>query len=255
MSDPTTVVYTGTRAPDDSPRGLELVHCPMLEVRMLEIERNRLLERLELPSAVVIYSKNAVRALQSLEIGDRLAAREPLQWWAIGPKTAHFLADRLGAEARVPDEARFEGLKAALREAALPDRVVSLSLRGKRRDLEPVLAPRGIDWLDIPVYETVPAGYEGLDVRLTELAPDWIAFTSRRGVRIFDDHLENSEASVALADVDLAAIGPKTASMVESRIGSVAAVPDSPGVGALLETIARRSSIDTERDDDVSARR
>ncbi len=230
-------IYTGTRPPDVSISGLAVRHRPMLESRAVEFDRERLLELCTQPAAIVLYSQNAIRALEARSLGEPLAARDHLQWWAVGDQTANCLSTHLGIDARVPDRQRFEGMQEVLDETELPDRVISLSLKGKTRDLSSILEPRGIEWIDVPIYETVAATYEGLSAEIAALSPDWILFTSSRGVKAFADHIDRAE--LRLETVSRVAIGPKTASTVASHIGDVDIVPDRPSIEGMFDAIER----------------
>ena len=87
-------------------------------------------------------------------------------WWAVGEKTADFLHNEFGVRARYPVDQCFEGLEIEFEHADLPARVVAFTLEGKPRDLSPVLAERGIDYYQIPVYRTQPAEYSDLETFL-----------------------------------------------------------------------------------------
>ncbi len=241
-AEPTRVVYTGTSAPDEVPAGLDLRHAPLLAAEPVEIDRERLRRLADRPVGLVVYSRNAVRALEQTGADRALAPLERHTWWAVGDKTASELAERLGVSARVPADQHFEGLCDALADADLPARLVSLSLEGKFRDLGPVLDPRGIDFHDLPVYRTVAVDYAPPYDEFREA--DWLIFTSSRGVRHFFA-LDDESAPPLPADVHIAAIGPKTAATLRDRGHDPDLVPDHPSKSAIVEAIAERTSAST----------
>lgn len=231
----TRVVYTGTSAPTNVPDALELIHTPMLAAEPAEVDTDRLADLADRSVALVVYSRNAVRALQRDGVHAALAPFDRHDWWAVGDKTAALLAETFGVEARVPDQQNFDGLSDALDRADdLPERVISLSLEGKFRHLAPVLEPRDIAFYDVPVYRTVGVDYEPPYDEFREA--DWLVFTSPRGVRHFFD-LED-ETPPPLADgLQFAAIGPKTAGTLRDHGRPPDFVPDSPSKSAIIEAI------------------
>ena len=234
-------VYTGTREPNDVPDGLEVVHLPLIVPEPVEVDRARLAEWTDEPVAIVVYSRNAVRAIRDGGLDASLAPLDRHTWWAVGEKTAALLEASLGVEAHVPDEQHFEGLKAALAEADLPPRLISLSLEGKFRDLGPVLSDRGIRFEDVPVYRTVPVDYEApFDEFRTA---DWLLFASPRAVRIFDDLGDRHADGPPTDGTRIAAIGPKTAAALREREFAVDLVPDEPGLARLLARVAATADI------------
>lgn len=239
----TTVIYTGTRPPEATPPTLDVHHWPLLEIRSLEVEREELLPWVrQAATGIIVYSKNAVRAVDAWPWRDAFLAATD-RWWAVGAKTAAFAGDRLDVECRVPETETFEGLLDALRPASLPPQLLSLSVAGRTRDVTRALtteAPQSDghpDWRDIPVYESVPARWDAARRRASKTDADWIALTSARGVRTLFER--NQIDPAALTDVRWAAIGPSTAAALEQRIDrEVDVVPDQPGRHTLLDAIA-----------------
>lgn len=240
------VVDTGTRPPEGVPDDIEVVHRPMLEVRPVEVDPERLRRAFARPAAVVVYSRNAVRMLEQTGLLEALGPLDRHQWWAVGEKTHQALAYRLGVRARVPADNHFEGLYDAFADLpaeVLPDRVVSLSLEGKFRDLSPVLAPREVIFEDIPVYETAAMSYANLRDELRETAPDWLVITSSRGGDILLDHLQDPprRPDELLEGIGVATIGPKTAAHLKARGLTVDLVPDAPDKALLYRDLAAAS--------------
>jgi uroporphyrinogen-III synthase len=222
----------------------------MLVARALgpdEVDLERAGELLGGPCAVVLYSRHAVRAAERLGLLELLDERHSL--WAVGDKTAAALGAATDLPVETPDEQRFAGLREALARAdTLPESVVSLSLRGKLRDLAPVLAPRGVAFVDLPVYVTEPAPLDDLAAQLADFDPHWLAFTSPRGVEVFYEALEGPGGEqrperrvVSSRRTRRAAIGPSTASALEERGLAVHAVPPAPGVAEMLSLIVEVS--------------
>jgi len=246
----TTVIYTGTRAPEAAPFELDIRHWPLLEIHSLEVDRADLFPWVrQAATGIILYSKNAVRAVDAWPWRDAFLAATD-RWWAVGAKTAAFAGDRLGVECRAPEKETFEGLLDALRREPLPAQLLSLSVAGRTRDVTRAFAAEesasdgrsesAPDWRDIPVYESLPARWEESRRRRLESDADWIALTSTRGVRTLFD--VNQIDPATLTGVRWAAIGPSTAAALGRRIDrEVDVVPDQPGRRTLLDAIANSS--------------
>jgi uroporphyrinogen-III synthase len=231
-----SVLYTGLRAPAEVPPGLSVVHRPMLDVEWTDASPSDL-EGLLTPEAIlVVYSRTAVERLDVQDWLARLPELTELPWWAVGQKTADALETRLGLRAQVPDDQHFDGLVETLsrhlRDAG-PRRLISLSLEGTRRDLDAALPEGASDWVDCPLYRTVKAEYPNLAEELRVQPPDWIAFTSSKGVDAFASNVD-----LESADARIAAIGPSTAEHLRTLGLSVDFVPDEPGRAALLSGLS-----------------
>ena len=235
----TIVLYTGTRAPDRVPRGLTVRHLPMLQVEPIPDIEEPLGRLVETAVGLVVYSKNAIRCLR------RSGGHKPLTpfdrhiWWAVGEQTADAIHHEFGIRVHYPSRQNFEGLKSDLKTADLPDRVVALSLEGKSRDLEPVLSPRHIDFVDFPVYRTVPSEHPGAADELA--GADWLVFTSSRGVDTFFDQPDADRLVELAGSLCTAAIGPKTAETAREHGLAIDEIPERPGTDELLEMIAARN--------------
>ena len=232
---PLRVLYTGLRAPEEVSDGIDLRHRPMLEIEWTDVTPADLGELLTPQTTLLVYSRTAVDRLDREDWLARLSGLAERPWWSVGHKTAEALKRRLGIDARVPSEQNFEGLLAELsrrRPRAGTYRLVSLSLEGTTRDPGPALSEDGT-WHDLPLYRTVPATYPSLDEELSDWSPDWILFTSPKGIDGF-------MANVDFSDVDarIAAIGPTTAEHLESYGLAADFVPDEPGRDALLRGLS-----------------
>jgi uroporphyrinogen III methyltransferase/synthase len=111
---------------------------------------------------------------------------------AIGSATAGALEDRGIVPDLVPDQYSGDALGKALREAVKPgERVILPRSRIGTAELTGLLAEAGVSFLDIPIYDTIPASYAGAsgagtayrDMLCEDL--DWIVFTSASTVEGF----------------------------------------------------------------------
>ncbi|MBA2661392.1 MAG: uroporphyrinogen-III synthase [Bradymonadaceae bacterium] len=226
-----SIVYTGIRAPDTCSPEVALTHVALLDAQPIAFDRARIAELLTGPAAVVFYSQNAARfviesgVLDGLELGDK-------RFWAVGQQTASLLAGKLGVDVCVPDKQTFEGLKEAFELAALPPNIVAFSLRGSWRDLSALCQRRAIALTDIPVYETSASGSNDLLTILEQASPEWIVFTSPRGVQSFAERVEHIAATWRFA-----AIGPSTARAL-AEVGILADhIMDVPNRNRIIDEI------------------
>jgi len=229
-------VYTGTRAPDDPPEGLRLRHVPLLAARPVDIDEQRIAELAAEPAALLVYSRNAVRALAESGAERLLGELDRHLWWAVGRKTAEALAERFDVDARVPDRQNFEGLREALADAELPDRVVALSLEGTHRDIEPARADRSIAFEDVSVYRTGPVDYSPPFDPFR--AADWLMFASPRAVEVFAELDRAHDPGPHAEHTRIAAIGPTTAAALRDNELAPDYVPDEPSLDAMMAAIA-----------------
>ena len=231
-----TVLYTGLRAPTDVPAGLRVMHRPMLEVEWTDASTSDLQNLLTPEAVLVVYSRTAVERLDAQDWLEQLPELAGLPWWAVGQKTAEALQDRLGIWAHVPEDQHFDGLVDALKRHlrnAGPRRLISLSLEGTRRDLNAALPDGSSESVDLPLYRTVEAEYPNLAEELRARPPDWIAFTSSKGVDAFASNVD-----LGSVDARIAAIGPSTAEHLRTHGLSVDFVPNEPGRAALLSGLS-----------------
>ncbi|MGM0555997.1 MAG: uroporphyrinogen-III synthase [Myxococcota bacterium] len=232
--EPVRIAYTGTRAPDVQDSGFVLLHLPMLESDPVEFNPAIIAELLKAEVQVVFFSSKAVSAVSNSPLEKHFDA-DNVQIWAVGSKTAEAIEDALGVVANVPDRQDFDGICAALER---PDtrKIVVFGLEGGPRNLGDALTDRVVH--EFPVYRTFPRLYPNLGDVLREFAPDWIAFTSPRGLDAFASQADQFD--FAWRDVDTAAIGPTTGDSLREHGLEPRVELDTPGrnrlVRALLDT-------------------
>ena len=233
------VVYTGTRSPDAELDGLELLHLPMLASEPVEFNPNIIAELLKEDVQVVFFSAKAVAAVADSELRAHFGS-DRLETWAVGAKTAESIAETLGCEARVPDRQDFVGICDAL-EGVDSRKVVVFGLEDAPRDLESFLDERVVH--EFPVYRTFPRLHPKLGEKLGEFAPDWIAFTSPRGLEAFASQADQFE--FPWRHCQMAAIGPTTGDALRTLDIEPEVQLDDPGRNRLVEAIMERHPVDT----------
>jgi uroporphyrinogen-III synthase len=228
------VVYTGTRRADDV-RGLIIDHLPMLERVALPLPDD-LSVRLRgdgghADRRAVFYSRNAAKV-----VFDQLTPEDfdGVQVWAVGARSAEWLADRLGRDVRSPERQDFEGLVSELSDAVSTDTLLfSFELAGTERRLDRRGLPAEV--LSIPVYETVACNWDDLDGLLRRIEPAWVVFASPRGWESFRDNLHHRPVGDAYR---VAVIGPNTRDAIVEQGGRVDLVAATPDLEELLREIA-----------------
>jgi uroporphyrinogen-III synthase len=237
----THVVYTGTRPPESSSDRLSVRHWPLLETSFSELERSDLVPGVrDTSTAVVLYSKNAVRAVKQWPWSEAFVDQVDA-WWAVGSKTATFASKQLAVDCRAPSISTFDGLIESLRAAELPEQLLSLTVHGKTRDLTRAIGGRSTQWRDIAVYRTAPVTWHQARRNLLGQEADWVAVTSPRGVRALVDQIDRP----ALRSVRIAAIGPTTADALTDHGLTSDAIPDDPGGRNLIRAILAAESDDS----------
>ncbi len=109
------------------------------------------------------------------------------------------------------------------------ERILITRAREQADKLSDALTDLGADVLEIPAIEIRPAkSYEALDLALQNVESyDWLVLTSVNGVRVFFSRLEAlGIGSERLLHLDIAAIGPATAAVIEEHGLPVDVVPD-----------------------------
>ncbi|MFW5968143.1 MAG: uroporphyrinogen-III synthase [Persicimonas sp.] len=230
------VVYTGISEPDTHHPLLEIEHLPMLQVGPVDFDAEKVRALTRQPCTLVFYSKNSARIVAEHGLFEGIDLSNHTVW-AVGQKTAAAVEAHLDVSARVPERERFEGLVDQLNSGDHARPIVAFSLQGSPRELPRALDDRE-DVFEIPVYRTFPRPYPALVERLADLSPDWIAFTSPRGVDTFISQAEGFDLSA----VALAAIGPTTAGALRDHGLSPAIVLDTPDRERMMERIKERAA-------------
>jgi uroporphyrinogen III methyltransferase / synthase len=179
----------------------------------------------------------------------KLAARglhrlpETLRVAAVGPATARAFEGTGVRVELVASEAHSEGLATSLRSfLKAGERVLLVRPEGAPGLLAPALRAQGAHVDETPLYRTVPSE------RAAELAEDAIAgrfaavvFTAPSSLDLWLEAAgpRGAALSEALARTRRVAIGPTTASHLDSRGLPAAAVAASPDEGAIGDAIAR----------------
>ncbi|QDG54253.1 uroporphyrinogen-III synthase [Persicimonas caeni] len=226
----TTVVYTGTRRPSFSDPTLRIHHLPMLEVAAVDFDRKKVKILVRQPCTLVFYSTNSVKVVADSGVLDDIDLRHHTAW-AVGEKTAATVRERLGIDASVPDDERFDGLVATFRQSPPSSPIIAFALKESPRDLARRLGRTDVH--EVPVYHTCAKLYPRLRDELAEVDADWIAFTSPRGVRTF-----LSQAShVDLDAYKFAAIGPTTGDAMNEAGIEPALVMETPDKDLMMQKI------------------
>ncbi|MEO0323533.1 MAG: uroporphyrinogen-III C-methyltransferase [Myxococcota bacterium] len=193
---------------------------------------------------VLLTSANAVRAVfAELERSGRDArAFGTARVAAIGTATQAALRERGLRADLVPDDARGEGLLAALDDAVAtpPGRPARLLLPRAERAREVLpegLRARGHEVDVVPAYRTLGPNVGGAEaLREAVRDADAVTFTSPSTFR----HTLKAVGHAALARLPLAAIGRVTEAAVRDGGLSDVVVPTSPSVEALVVALAAR---------------
>jgi uroporphyrinogen III methyltransferase/synthase len=204
------------------------------------------LERPESYDWVVLTSVNGVefffRCLEAQGVDIRRFHRA--EFAAVGPKTAEALRRRGVVPALLPDRYQAEGLLDALQGRLLPGGKALLP-RGNLAsgDLPRELARRGIDPVELVVYETAMAATR--DEALLEMLQGGdihvVTFTSSSTVTNLLEALRRmgeSDPARLLGKARIACIGPATARAAEANGLTVHIVPEQSTIDSLLQAIA-----------------
>lgn len=174
---------------------------------------------------------------------DRLSRR---RLCAVGPSTAEELTKEGLRATLVPQEFLAEGIASALlfsdRGAAqlAGTRILMPRAREARDTLPRLLSDAGAQVDAVVCYENIPAQADPeLIESLSSIPPDIVVFTSSLAVRSLMGMMNPRQRSDMLANVCVAAMGPATASTVESFGGKAGIVPGRSTVESLVDAIHR----------------
>jgi uroporphyrinogen III methyltransferase/synthase len=179
--------------------------------------------------------------------------------WGTGPRQRTVVATL----ATLADVAEREGLSSPVvtiigpvvslrREIAWFDRrplfgkrIVVTRARSQAASLSDALAAAGAEVIEMPATRIEPADPEPLRNALARLSGyDWVIFTSQNAVRILWDTLRaESKDARAFAGVNIAAVGPATASALLDRGLAVDVAPDRFVAEALLDELRARGDM------------
>ncbi len=117
-------------------------------------------------------------------------------------------------------------------------RILVTRPRAQSAELCDKLATQGAQPIVFPTIEIAPlADYTALDHAIRHLAQyQWIVFTSVNGVKAFWDRLDAVGAGL-MPTLRVAAIGPATASALQSHDVTVTLIPDEYVAEAIIESI------------------
>jgi uroporphyrinogen-III synthase len=233
-NDSVRIAYTGTRSPDIDQPGLDLLHLPMLASEPVDFNPQIIAELLKDDVQVVFFSTRAVDAIADSPLLQHFEG-EHIETWAVGAKTSEHIREALAAEAHVPERQDFEGICDAL-EGADDRKVVVFGLEDAPRDLGRALEDRVVH--EFPVYRTFPRLHPELGAVLREFDPNWIAFTSPRGLEAFASQADQFDFPWRTRKT--AAIGPTTGDALRALGLEPDVQLEDPGRNRLIEAILKR---------------
>lgn len=231
------ILDTGTAQAEEIPTGLEVHHQPALVRRPLDFAESAVRQRLQSEHHLVFYSRFAVEIVASRKVIVDPAAH---RFWAVGRRTAQCIEANFEAPAHWPAVEQFTGLLDSLREVDEKLPIIAFGLAGVERDLSPIAGEWGVDFVEIPVYESGPTPPSELQRAFRRFAPQWLVITSSRGARSVVDAL----GGPPLRDLrrrgrlKIAAIGESTALTLRQLGLGVDVIPDVPGRKNMLDEIA-----------------
>ncbi len=175
-----------------------------------------------------------------------IACETPRPWnvCAVGPGTADTLREHGISVSLVPDEFVAEGVLRALSnrhgglEGLAGARVLVPRAKEAREVLSRELSAAGVLVDVVPCYETVPGEVDSAVLTsMREHAPDLLVFTSSSTVRNFLGILGEEDGKLLLRSSIVAALGPITASTLESLGRKPEILPRESTIPSLLEAI------------------
>jgi uroporphyrinogen III methyltransferase/synthase len=218
---------------------------PVVEVRPPQdwSVADAVIERLADYNWLVFTSGNGVRFFldRMFHCGHDLRRLGRIQLAAIGPSTAHALADYHLTADVVPDDFNSEGLVGALRERVAGQRVL-LARADRGRDLLREELGRVADVEQVVVYSQVDALEHDSDIldRLHRGAVDYVSLTSsniaRALIRLLD---EADRRRVQRGELQLVTISPETSKSVREEGLPVAAEATEYTVAGVIEAMRR----------------
>ena len=228
--------------------GASVTRLPVIEIRETE-DKDALdaaLSRLDLYAWILFTSSYAVRffARRAAECGRLAELSRHRNICAVGPATAAALRERGIETSLLPQDFVAEGVLHAFadRPGGLRDLAGARILFPRAREARDVL-PRELERAGAQVeivtcYEAIQGEIDPDTLQAMRAnAPDLIVFTSSSTVHNFMGILGTSEGTGFLAKAVVAALGPITASAVQSYGRATDIVPRENTVLALLEAL------------------
>lgn len=203
---------------------------------------------------LVLTSGNGVNALfeRLAHHGKDARALSGLAIATVGAETAKALKTHGITADIIPDDARAEGLAAAMIDFGVTGKKVLLAQAEKaRRALPERLTEAGATVHAATCYRTVRPDPDPEQLaRLTAgPAPDYVTFTSSSTVKNLHDILGEKVFHERLSACRVAVIGPVTADTVKKMGLGVAVMPEIPSVAALVTAICDDAMGDTQMKD------
>ncbi len=231
-------------------RGFRPVLFPTIAIRPIvpNMALDDALRRLPAYDWVILTSVNGVRFVW--ERAEALGAAEALRRArvaAIGPKTAEALRRRGVEPAFVPPEYVAEAILPGLGEVR-GKRILLLRALQARPALAEMIAARGGEAHEVPVYDTVPAEPDPAGLAALRRGVDFITFTSPSTVRNFVTLTREAGLNpLALPrSPQVVCIGPITAQAARGLGFTVAAVAYPYTAEGLVEAIVSQTTENTD---------
>ena len=232
--EPTRVLYTGLREPD-SVEGVSTFHLPALQFRTLSFSIVDMVDAIERCDTVCVSSSRAIESIRKEPrvLGALLDVKPAL--FVVGEQTAKNWVTHIDPRCEPVVCRTFNELVGQLQLSPELRQVVALEWQDGPRSLTRTNVPQGVDAFS--VYATaraIPAVKVWGEVEA--FAPEWVAFTSPRGVASFADRLSKLKSSVRVAS-----IGPTTTTAIQKAGLVVSAEADRPSAESLLRVILKES--------------
>jgi uroporphyrinogen-III synthase len=235
-----TIVITRARGDEASlvdalhARGYRTIHEPLTEIFLNHTARPELEYELQKdPSAVIITSRNGVRALAALT-----EMRDPMIL-CVGESTAD-VATSAGFTRVYAAGGDIEQLLNYIGDAYEEDaHFLYVSAEHIRTDLEPLLAIKGMQVKRIVTYTALPsqALSETLVEQLKRGQLDAITFLSQRSAQIFSTLMAKAEINTTAKDLQAIALSEAVAEPIRQLPWQAVAVSRQPTLASLLECV------------------